>query len=252
MGADWRQEEENQQEQWESEMESKQVYPAITAITAAMAKEGIAKSSRNTQGAGFNFRGIDDVLNALAGLLAAHGLCILPRVVSREQVERQSKAGGALFYTTIEVEFDLVSSADGSTHTVKTFGEAMDSGDKSTNKAMSAAYKYMALQTFCIPTKGDNDADATTHEVMAKPTPAKSVARDTFDKLPPDVQDTLRNIAMDVVALMLKADVAGAVAFIDEQGLDADSKVGLWSLLDSTQRAAIKKHQDSLKLKEAA
>jgi len=252
MGADWRQLEENQQEQWESEMESKQVYPAITAITAAMAKEGIAKSSRNTQGAGFNFRGIDDVLNALAGLLAAHGLCILPRVVSREQVERQSKAGGALFYTTIEVEFDLVSSADGSTHTVKTFGEAMDSGDKSTNKAMSAAYKYMALQTFCIPTKGDNDADATTHEVMARPTPAKSVSRDTFDKLPSADQDILRNIAMDVVALMVKGDVAGAVAFIDEQALDADSKVGLWSLLDSTQRAAIKKHQDSLKLKEAA
>jgi len=49
------------------------------------------------------------------------------------------------------------------------------------------------------------------------------------------------------VALMLKSDVAGAVAYIDEQALDADSKVGLWSLLDSTQRAAIKKHQDSLK-----
>ena len=43
----------------------------------------------------------------------------------------------------------------------------MDSGDKATNKAMSAAYKYAALQTFCIPTEGDNDADATTHEVKA-------------------------------------------------------------------------------------
>lgn len=44
----------------------------------------------------------------------------------------------------------------------------MDSGDKATNKAMSAAYKYAAFQAFCIPTEGDNDADATTHSVKPK------------------------------------------------------------------------------------
>jgi hypothetical protein len=42
----------------------------------------------------------------------------------------------------------------------------MDSGDKATNKAMSAAYKYMAFQTFAIPTEGDNDADNHTHEIV--------------------------------------------------------------------------------------
>ena len=44
----------------------------------------------------------------------------------------------------------------------------MDSADKATNKAMSAAYKYAAIQAFCIPTEGDNDADATTHEVAPR------------------------------------------------------------------------------------
>ena len=34
---------------------------------------------------------------------------------------------------------------------------------------MSAAYKYAAMQAFCIPTEGDNDADSTTH-TLAKPT----------------------------------------------------------------------------------
>ena len=48
-------------------------------------------------------------------------------------------------------------------HIVKTFGEAMDSGDKATNKAMSAAYKYACFKAFSIPTEGDNDADATAH-----------------------------------------------------------------------------------------
>ena len=143
------------------------VYQAINAVQAELAKIGISKSSRNTQGAGYNFRGIDAVYNTMSSIMADKGLCIIPRMLSRTCEERQSKSGGALFYVTVEAEFDLVS-VDGSKHTARTFGEAMDSGDKATNKAMSAAYKYMAFQTFAIPTEGDNDADAHTHEVMSK------------------------------------------------------------------------------------
>lgn len=158
-------------------METKHVYKAIAAITSAMSKEGISKSRRNTQGQGYNFRGIDDVLNSLSSLLAEHHLCIIPRVVHRDQVERTSKQGGALFYTCVEVEFDLVSAVDGSIHVARMAGEAMDSSDKSTNKAMSAAYKYMALQVFCIPTEGDNDTENHTHAVEPKAKPAIADAR---------------------------------------------------------------------------
>ena len=141
------------------------VYKAINAVQAELSTIGIVKDKRNQQGAGYNFRGIDDVYNAIAPLLAKHGLCILPRVLARECVERQSKSGGALFYITVEAEFDFVSSEDGTKHTVKTFGEAMDSGDKATNKAMSAAYKYACFQAFSIPTESRDDADYQTHEV---------------------------------------------------------------------------------------
>jgi hypothetical protein len=151
------------------------VYEAIAAVTAEMAKEGIAKGRRNQQ-QGYQFRGIDDVYNALSPVLAKHRLCILPRVTERVVQERETARGGVLFYVTVRVEFDFVSADDGSVHTVCTYGEAMDSADKATNKAMSAAYKYAAFQTFCIPTEGDNDADATTPEVTkkaAKPAPAE-------------------------------------------------------------------------------
>lgn len=143
------------------------VYEAIAAVTAEMAKEGIAKGRRNQQ-QGYQFRGIDDVYNALSPVLAKHRLCILPRVTERVVQERETQRGGVLFYVTVRVEFDFVSADDGSVHTVCTYGEAMDSADKATNKAMSAAYKYAAFQTFCIPTEGDNDADATTPEVTKK------------------------------------------------------------------------------------
>ena len=145
------------------------VYQAINKVQSALAKIGISKDRKNQQGSGYMFRGIDDVYNVISPLLAEHGLCILPRMISRQCEERQSKSGGALFYVTVEAEFDFVSAEDGSKHTVKTFGEAMDSGDKATNKAMSAAYKYAAFQAFAIPTEADNDADANTHEVAPKP-----------------------------------------------------------------------------------
>lgn len=143
------------------------VFLAINKVQSALAKAGISKDRKNQQ-QGYSFRGIDDVYNALSPLLADNGLCILPRMLSRQCEERTNKNGTALFYVTVEAEFDFVCAEDGSKHTVKTFGEAMDSGDKATNKAMSAAYKYAAFQSFAIPTEGDNDADNHTHEVVAE------------------------------------------------------------------------------------
>lgn len=153
-----------------------EVYKAINAVQAALSKTGISKDRQTTGGgASFKFRGIDDVYAAVSPLLAEHKLCIIPRCVNRSCVERQSKNGGTLFYVTVEAEFDFVSAIDGTKHTARTFGEAMDSGDKATNKAMSAAYKYAAFQAFAIPTEGDNDADAHTHEVAAPGLPEGTI-----------------------------------------------------------------------------
>ena len=143
------------------------VYKTIAAVSAELAKDGIAKTRRN-QTQNYSFRGIDEVLNALSPALTKHGLVILPRILSRECTERESKSGGTLFSVVVEAAFDFVAASDGSLHTVRTYGEAMDSADKATNKAMSAAYKYAAFQAFCIPTEGDNDADAHTPEPTAR------------------------------------------------------------------------------------
>lgn len=148
------------------------VYQAIANITEALSKEGISKSRTNEQQK-YKFRGIDDVYNALATELAKNRLCILPFVLDRTCEERTTKHGSVLFYVNLKVSFEFVSAEDGSRHNVVTLGEAMDSGDKATNKAMSAAYKYAALMAFCIPTEGDNDTENNTHEVAAKAVLAK-------------------------------------------------------------------------------
>lgn len=189
------------------------VYQAINKVQSAMSQTGISKDRKNAQ-QGYSFRGIDDVYNALAPLLSQHGLCILPRVLSRECVERTSAKGGVLFYVTVEAEFDFVCAEDGSKHTVKTYGEAMDSGDKATNKAMSAAYKYAAFHAFSIPTEGDNDADAVTHQVarIAKVTERQS--------------ETLQKLAGDV-----GADVAAFFAYVAKA---TGTEINKWSDIPAT------------------
>lgn len=148
-------------------METKLVYAAINNASAKL-QAGIRKDKRNQQ-QGFSFRGIDDVYNALAPVLVECKLVILPRMLERSVTERQTKNGGVLFYVTVTAEFDFISAEDGSMYTARTYGEAMDSGDKATNKAMSIAYKYAAFQAFCIPTEDTTqDPDATTHSVAPK------------------------------------------------------------------------------------
>jgi hypothetical protein len=202
------------------------VYKAIAAVQADLGKDGISKARENKQ-QGFRFRGIDDVYNALAPALAKHGLCILPRMLDRTVTERETKSGGVLFYVVVVAEFDFVAAEDGSKHTVRTYGEAMDSGDKATNKAMSAAYKYAAMQAFCIPTEGDNDADAHTHEVA----PAK---------LPPTVEQLRAAMVTKLAGLIEKATALGLEGIPKRSDLDKMTNADLESIGRAV-AAAVKK-----------
>ena len=218
------------------------VYAAISAVQGELARAGISKDSTNTFD-NYKFRGIDAVYGALSPLLAKHGLCMLPRMLSRESVERVTAKGGALFYVTVEAEYDFVCAEDGSKHTVRVFGEAMDRGDKATNKAMSAAYKYAAFQAFAIPTEGDNDADGHSHEVK----PAGRPLDGAWEALSEDEQAAAQEHAAILAEYMAEDDAQGAVDYLDRIVLTNEQKTGLWTLLPSKTRSAIKKELASRK-----
>ena len=110
-------------------------------------------------------------------------------MLSRECIERVSDKGKTLFYITVDAEYDFVAAKDGSLHTVKVFGEAMDRSDKATNKAMSAAYKYACFQTFCIPTEGDNDTENNSHTVKPKTQPGTGSKKTKKEKPEPEEKD---------------------------------------------------------------
>jgi hypothetical protein len=124
--------------------------------------QAVGKNDRNSQ-QGFNFRGIDAVINAVGPAFRRHGVIVIPTVVASEysQVE-VGKNRTPMGHARLDVEFAFVAS-DGSEVRAIVPAEAMDSGDKATAKAMSVALRTALLQVLALPTD-EPDPDATTYE----------------------------------------------------------------------------------------
>jgi hypothetical protein len=150
------------------------VYKAINNIKLELAQHGgITKDRTAPVGGGYQFRGIDDAFNVLCGLTAKHGLCMFPRVISDSPLSRieyiDKGNGKGQTHVFLLVEVDFVSDIDGSRHTGVFLGEAIDSGDKASNKAMAAAFKYAHLHPFQIPTHGEEDDTEAYAPQVAQP-----------------------------------------------------------------------------------
>lgn len=142
----------------------------------------------------YKFRGIDDVLNALHPALVRHGVFFLPRVKNVEQdvkttetEDPNTKAKGVknAFHTKLTVDYKVIDSEDDSYLIIKAFGEALDTSDKSFNKALSQAFKYAVIQLFCIPTEDMGDADRDSLEIGTKerrPLPQKRTVLPSIDE----------------------------------------------------------------------
>lgn len=140
-------------------MEEKKAPLIFEAISNVMSEIGAVKKGKKNTQQGFMYRGIDDVMTALAPALTKHKVFIVPEVTNEIRTERETQKGGVLFYTRLYVTYHFYT-VDGSSIEAKVIGEAMDSADKATNKALSVAYKYAAFQVFNIPTEELQDPDA--------------------------------------------------------------------------------------------
>lgn len=153
------------------------IYKKIIEVMADI--NAIGKDRRNQQ-QGFQFRGIDDVMNELHGSLAKCGVFVLPNVLAETRTTGKTARGGDMFYTRLKINFGFYAE-DGSHVDAVVIGEAMDTGDKASNKALSIGLKYAMLQVFCIPTEDEKDPDASSPQPAAgtmqqQPQPAKKPA----------------------------------------------------------------------------
>lgn len=136
------------------------IYESMNAVMVDCGFVG--KDSKNQQ-QGYKFRGIDAVMNALNPALRKNKVFVVPTVISQEREERTTAKGGLLIYSIVTCKYTFYAE-DGSSVEAVVIGEGMDSGDKATNKAMSAAFKYACFQAFCIPTEEMKDSEDDSPE----------------------------------------------------------------------------------------
>lgn len=147
--------------------ETAKIYEAICGV---MEDVGAVKKTDRNEFDKYMYRGIDAVMNALQPAMIKHHVFVTPEVVEQTREDRIGKNGSPLIYSVTKVKYTFYTD-DGSSVSALVIGEAMDRGDKSMNKAMSAAFKYACFQTFCIPTEEMIDSEKDSPEPVAKKTP---------------------------------------------------------------------------------
>lgn len=145
-------------------METKLIYSKILSIMKEV--EAIGKTRKNVS-QGYQFRGIDEVMNELHEKFSMHGVFILTDIVDQRHEERATKSGGLSIYRINTYKFTFMAE-DGSFVTSTQIGEGMDSGDKASNKAAAVALKYALMFMFLIPTDEPKDPENDSHDLKAE------------------------------------------------------------------------------------
>lgn len=129
----------------------------VMADISHVGKDGYNKAQS------FNFRGIDAVLNAVGPAFRTHG--IVPKPILKD-VRYEDILVGAnrtpMTRCTVKVKYRF-KGPGGDFEDVTVPGEAFDSGDKGTAKAMSVAYRIALIQLLALPTT-EPDPDESSYE----------------------------------------------------------------------------------------
>jgi hypothetical protein len=136
------------------------IFEAMQA--AATDVTSVGKTGRNLK-QGYDFRGIDAVINAVGPAFRRHGIICVPLVESVQYETIEVGSNRTLVREcTVRVRYRFYG-PEGDHIDAVVVGEAMDSGDKATPKAHSVAYRTCLLQALTIPT-GEPDPDEATFE----------------------------------------------------------------------------------------
>ncbi len=163
---------------------SSTVHEALSAVMGDV--RAVGKNDRN-QAQSFNFRGIDAVVNAVGPALRTHGVVVVPDVRDLKYATVEvGKNRTPMGHVLVTVGYRFYGPAGDYIDTT-TVGEAMDSGDKATAKAMSVAFRTCLLQALALPTT-EPDPDAESFE-RARTVPEVDRAKLTRSKPKAPVDD---------------------------------------------------------------
>ena len=205
------QQEQEEQQQW-------LVYEKLQKARIKLQHTELKKSGHN-KFAGYKYFELGDFLPAIQSIFFELKLCPVVSFGTELATLRiiDTESGGCVTFTSPMAEAQLKGC-----HPIQNLGAV---------ETYSRRYLYVTAMEIV-----EHDAIDSSEPVSAKP-----ITVDVFQSMSAEDQEVIRSIGVDAISLLAKNDIEGAVDYINELGLDADSKTALWSLFDSKQRSAIKK-----------
>lgn len=205
------QQEQEEQQQW-------LVYEKLQKARIKLQHTELKKSGHN-KFAGYKYFELGDFLPAIQSIFFELKLCPVVSFGTDLATLRiiDTENGGCVTFTSPMAEAQLKGC-----HPIQNLGAV---------ETYSRRYLYVTALEIV-----EHDAIDSSEPVSAKP-----ITVDVFQSMSAEDQEVIRSIGVEAISLLTKNDIAGAVDYINELGLDADSKTALWSLFDSKQRSAIKK-----------
>jgi hypothetical protein len=165
------------------------LYQKLLKITEEVGM--IKKSGTNLQQ---NYKFIESamVVAEVRVQLAKYGVMIIPetveRNIERNEVIRANGKTGVDFHVTVKSAYTIINADNPEERTIVDWdgGEAIDSSDKASNKAITASHKSFLMKLFNISDKDDPDTDSPTIESTPAVTPKPAYkAAGPFKKIEP-------------------------------------------------------------------
>lgn len=141
------------------------IFQRINAVMKEV--DYIQKGDKKVAGQ-YKFVSHDQVTAALHGPMTKHGIACIPTIESLTQDGNRTEVRLHVCFVNIDDPADRF--------IVTYYGYGIDTSDKGIGKAVSYAFKYAMLKTFCLETGDDPDQDqAAKYEpkIEAPPEPAK-------------------------------------------------------------------------------
>lgn len=143
---------------------SSEAKPIAQVLVDVSHDVGAVKKESTNKFSGYNFRGIDAVMNAVWPALCKHGVFMQPEVLEIHFSTVPTKQDRVTNVVRLKFQVTFHGPA-GDSISVVVWGEAADTGDKAVAKAHSVALRTALLQALCLPTD-ERDPDADTYEVQ--------------------------------------------------------------------------------------
>lgn len=212
------------------------------AIAAVYGKTGYVQKEAAKPGLGYSYAGIAALIYHLRPVMVEFGVYM--HVAEVTNVHRESfttKNGGNMNRTTLNARIRFTHGPSGTYIECMASGEGMDNGDKSSNKAMTGAFKYALLETFCIETGDDPDDTNSNDQEQAPPRPVPTRTADgrdvdttTGEIAPPSGRRAAIDAAQAVVTASNDARIEQRVAGQKPKEMDPDEFIaGLKALIES-------------------